>query len=649
MSNLELLPLPSLIDGRTLCETDGSLKEGNEDVVTFDGNVAYPSIEIDPKQIIKPTVIQHRLSSVFITPPQPLWKKAMSLIALTRIVSVFSLLANLQPTPLADCLSFPQKMESLSQFTLRHIAIFILWIYNWSINLYASLFPYSMLSSEETGQIFSPSLDWSNGVIKCFRWRPSGLRGALAVSNDDVFIYSSASIVLLLRHPFQKKIVDIVWNPKVEDEIAIVCQQVIIIWSIKQDSLNEKSRVPLSQATLIDKDIRCLCPITSATYDPSGNQIFVASPSSSKILILDHPLRPSPTQPAPGIKVPQSSASPLTFKPTVSSPSVMRTASTNVSVNASTQSPKAETEKEKVKFLRKWGQGVHRVLFAPNGYRLLTLPTSPCIRVYEKLAWSSKTWGGKVMSDICQCAVWSKPLGHYLLVAPRKDSSIYAVVMYDQPLPGEVGGEPTFMKVLDLSEYELPNGEMVGGAIHSMAWDAHSARLVVAFEENSQYLAVFKTTVRSILEIEPLGYIHGKPGEKPLAMDFHDSYKRGSLLTICWSSGLVSHIPFAYETQGALAKNRTLDLSRTRNNCSASSTPRNLTSYCRSPLLSSPLMPSPIGTPRNQQSDSFTDGPSNTSGTGYPSKHFLSSDSVISPRKPTLFSRLTASSRLSSQ
>lgn len=644
MSNLELLPLPNLIDGRTLGETDGSLQEGNEDVVIYDGNVAYPSIDIDPKQIIKPTVIKSRLSSAFITPPQPVWKKALNLILSKRILSVLSLLANLQPTPLDHCPTYSQKLRSLSQSTMKNIALCFLWVYNRIISLYASFFPYAMLSSEEMGQIFSPSLDWQNGVIKCFRWRSTGLRAALAVSNDDVFIYSSGNtIVLLLRHPFQKKIIDIVWNPKVEDEIAIVCQQVIVLWSLKCDSSNEKSRVPLSQATLIDNDVRCLYPITSATYDPTGNQIFVSSPSSSKILILDHPLRKAPTPPAAIAKV---QPSPLTFKSPVSSPSVMQTASTS---GSGTVAGKVDPDKDKIKFLRKWGQGFHRILFAPNGCRLLTLPTSSCIRVYEKFAWSSKTWGSKVMSDLCQCAVWSKPLGHYLLIAPRKDPSVYAVVMYDQPLAGEVGGEPTFMKVLDLSEYELPNGQMVGGAIHDMAWDAHSARLVIAFEENSEYLAVFKTTVRSILEIEPLGFIHGNPGEKPLVMDFHDSFKRGSLLTICWSSGFVSHLPFAYETQSAPARNRNLDLSRTRNNSSSTSTPRNLTSYCRSPLLSSPAMPSPIGTPRSLHSDSFTDGAGNLSGAGYQTKHFLSSDSVISPRKPTLFSRLTASSGVSSQ
>lgn len=615
MSNLELLPLPTALDGRTLAEVDGVLEEGADDVIVYDGTTAYPSINIDPRQIIKPTVVKSSVSSAFLVQPQSVWKKALNLVMSYQIMSAVALIAVLEFTPLDASLTFGEKFKSIVQMALQQMAKGILWIHDQLRNLYASFYPYAMLPPEEMGQIFCRSLEWQQGVIRSFRWHPTVLKAALAVSNDDVFIYSSSdAIVLLLRHPFQKKIIDIIWNPKVDTEVAIICQAVIVIWSVKCDTPNEKSRVPLSNAVLIEKEVRKLYPITSVAYDPTGTQLFVSSPSSSKVLILDHPRK---------LATPAST--------------------TTTSVPAfKTPSSKAEDPKDKVVFLRKWGHGVHRLIFSPNGNRLLTLPTANCIRVYEKNAWSSRTWGSRMMSDLCQCAVWSRPLGHYLLVASRKDPSIYAVAFYDQPLAGEVGGESTFMKVLDLSEYELPNGQMVGGEIHDMVWDKNSERLVIAFEENSEYLAVFRTSVRSILEIEPLGYIHGNPGEKPLAMDFHDLFKKGSLLTICWSSGFVSHVPFKYEPQGSVTKNRPVDANVRNRSVSTTSTPRNLTSYCRSPLLSSPL-PSPIGTPGLRPAtvtDSLNVTPTSTS--THMTKHFLSSDSVITPRKPTLFSRMAS-------
>lgn len=625
MSNLELLPVPSSLEGRTLVEVDDKLEEGTHDVIVYDGTTAYPNINIDPRQIIKPTVVKSKFSTDFIVQPQSIWKKALNFIRSYQFMSAFTLIANLQYKTLNECLTLTEKVKSIIQLSIQKMAQGIVWIHDQLIKIYSSFYPYAMLPPEEMGQIFSQALDWQNGVIRSFRWHPTALKAALALSNDDVFIYSSSdTIVLLLRHPFQKNIIDIIWNPKIETEVAVVCQGVIVIWSVKTDPSNEKSRIPLSNAILIEKEVKKLYPITSVIYDPTGTQLFVSSPSSSKVLILDHPNCPSP--PAATSSLVSSPISPNFKSPQVKNVTLI----------------KKEETKEKVEFIRKWGQGVHRLIFSPNGSRLLTLPASNCIRVYEKLAWSSRKWGSQHMSDLCQCAVWSKPLGHYLLVAPRKDPSIYAVAFYDQPLAGEVGGESTFMKVLDLSEYELPNGQMVGGAIHNMAWDKNSARLVIAFEENSEYLAVFKTSVRSILEIEPLGYIHGNPGEKPLAMDFHDSFKKGSLLTICWSSGFISHLPFQYELQSTVHKNRSLDVSRVRN-VSTTSTPRNLTSYCRSPLLSSPL-PSPIATPSRHHgtpNESLNLTPSTSS--THVTKHFLSSDSVITPRKPTLFSKMATS------
>jgi aladin len=199
---------------------------------------------------------------------------------------------------------------------------------------------------------------------------------------------------------------------------------------------------------------------------------------------------------------------------------------------------------------------------------------------------------------------------------------------------------------LDVSEYELPNGQMVGGAVHDMVWDQNSQRLVISFRDNPEFLAVFRTNTRSILEIEPLGLIHGLPGEKPLLMDFHDSFKKGSLLTICWSSGFLSHIPFQYSVLPAVTRHPGASSVMT-------STPRSLTSFCRSPGLMSSPPSSPVASPipnhRSLMTHNYTSFMSDDLTINFASAssphhhhHLLSSDSVMSPRKPVLFSTMTS-------
>ena len=130
---------------------------------------------------------------------------------------------------------------------------------------------------------------------------------------------------------------------------------------------------------------------------------------------------------------------------------------------------------------------------------------------------------------------------------------------------------------------------------------------------------MYKTVIRPNLEMTPIGFVHGLPSEIPLHISFNNSFRNGSLLTVCWNSGVVSYIPLQFD-------------SKTNKSMYTSGTPRSLTSFCvaspnrsitsnNSSLRGTPLRPSKV--------------------LNSPLIHFTPNDSVLSPKRPLLFTTLT--------
>ncbi|KAI1289850.1 Aladin [Halotydeus destructor] len=442
---------------------------------------------------------------------------------------------------------------------VQKIAIFVLLLWQAMMAIYGSIFPFDLIPKDDLCQMFSHNLDWEGSLIRTFSWHPNYYRCAFAISNDDIYVYSAAHTNgLLLRHPLQRKIMSLAWMPKNEDVLAVGCQAVVVIWTI-DSTATTASRVAISCSRLIDTGLPL--PVTTVAFEPSGEWLVIGGPTSSKL--------------------------------------------TMVNANKSKEN----------KVVRRFGSGYPRIDWSPDGVRMLCHTTSKYIRVFENQAWSSSTWGSDVMDDLCQASCWSKPYGRFLLVAPKSDSCVYALTFLDTAEAGIVGGASSLTKLLDFEELEHAEIDNIGKVVHDMLWDKHSERLVISFKDQPESIAVFKTRIKPTLEVELSGFIHGLPGEKASIMAFHDLFSQGSLLTICWDSGVVTHIPFQYQAN-----------KKTRPS-TVCSTPRSLTNFCASPST----LPSPIGSPfdktRIVSPRGFT---------------FLASDTVVTLKKPTIFSRLQA-------
>ncbi|KAM4755208.1 aladin isoform 2-T3 [Cyanocitta cristata] len=200
------------------------------------------------------------------------------------------------------------------------------------------------------------------------------------------------------------------------------------------------------------------------------------------------------------------------------------------------------------------GGGVTYLAWSPDGSKVLAATPSAVFRVWEAQMWTCERW--PTIRGRCQTGCWS-PDGSRLLFTVLGESVIYSLSFseYRGEMQGQVGGSKTASIVADLSEttFETLYGEeRIGGEVHSMVWDPTGERLAVIIRGHPEgpgsqtAVAVFRTRNSPVFELLPCGFVRGERGARPQLISFHPCFPRGALLTVCWSSGRISHIPFFF-------------------------------------------------------------------------------------------------------
>ena len=210
--------------------------------------------------------------------------------------------------------------------------------------------------------------------------------------------------------------------------------------------------------------------------------------------------------------------------------------------------------------------------------------------MFEPFNWSQNKWS--LEGNFIQDLVWSKPHGRILLVANKVEPLLYALPFLDNSQPGDVGGNKSLVKALDLTATRTESDELVGGLVQSLAWDKTGRRLAISFKDNPESILLYKTIERSTVEFHQLGVIQSESSSIPLFMEFHDNFKNGSLLTVCWSNGTCQHIPMFHmpneQIQNGISNedsfNRSLNntsyIGSFHDQASPARTPRSLTNFC---------------------------------------------------------------------
>ncbi|XP_075757717.1 aladin isoform X3 [Pelodiscus sinensis] len=306
----------------------------------------------------------------------------------------------------------------------------------------------------------------------------------------------TSATVPILKHRLQRSVAALAWKPLCASILAVACQSCVLVWHLDPTSLSTRPSSGCAQVLAHPGH----SPVTSLAWAPSGEMLLSASPVDTAMLVWD---------------VSTENCVPL-----------------------------------------QWfgGGGVTYLAWSPDGSRVLAATPSAVFRVWEAQMWTCERW--PTIKGRCQTGCWS-PDGSRLLFTVQGESVIYSLSFseYSGELQGQVGGSKTASIVADLSEtgFETLYGEeRIGGEVHSMAWDPSGERLAAVIRgspeaaESRTIVAVFRTRNSPVFELLPCGFLQGEPGAQPQLLAFHPCFKKGALLTVCWSTGRISHVPFFF-------------------------------------------------------------------------------------------------------
>uniref|UniRef100_A0A3P8X1E6 Achalasia, adrenocortical insufficiency, alacrimia n=1 Tax=Cynoglossus semilaevis TaxID=244447 RepID=A0A3P8X1E6_CYNSE len=152
--------------------------------------------------------------------------------------------------------------------------------------------------------------------------------------------------------------------------------------------------------------------------------------------------------------------------------------------------------------------------------------------------WTCERW--PCVKGRCHSGCWS-PDGSRLLFTVQGISSSTSQ------------GPQAASVVADLSEttFSTPDGDVVvGGEIQSLVWDPRGERLAVLLKGSPSTTRGRHTIRWSLLPVS-VGFVQGEPEAEPRLMQFHPNFQHGALLTVCWSTGRITHVPFYFLSAGA--------------------------------------------------------------------------------------------------
>lgn len=88
---------------------------------------------------------------------------------------------------------------------------------------------------------YSRTRNWANAPVKCLAWHPHTTKIAVVTSDDNVRVYcSEASFVSTLKCKAQGHVSSLSWRPLSASEIAVGCEQGVVVWTVDPNSMFTK-------------------------------------------------------------------------------------------------------------------------------------------------------------------------------------------------------------------------------------------------------------------------------------------------------------------------------------------------------------------------------------------------------------------------
>lgn len=88
---------------------------------------------------------------------------------------------------------------------------------------------------------YSRTRSWNNAPVKCLAWHPHTTKIAVAMADDNVRVYcSDVPFVSTLKCKAQGHVSSLSWRPFSASELAVGCEQGVIVWTVDPNSMFTK-------------------------------------------------------------------------------------------------------------------------------------------------------------------------------------------------------------------------------------------------------------------------------------------------------------------------------------------------------------------------------------------------------------------------
>uniref|UniRef100_A0A8C8CJY1 Aladin seven-bladed propeller domain-containing protein n=1 Tax=Oncorhynchus tshawytscha TaxID=74940 RepID=A0A8C8CJY1_ONCTS len=366
----------------------------------------------------------------------------------------------------------------------------VLALLQWVSSFHGSLFPHLTLSSKDMTAEFSQVSDCA---VRSFAWHPHTQNAVLnlfclflLLSLKHSVSFSLSANTPTLKHRLQHSVAALQWKPLCASTLAVACHNCLLVWHVDPTSFSTRPSSGCAQVLFHPGH----SPVTSMAWSPNGSLLVSASPMDTAMLVWDVAVE-------------------ITY-----------------------------------------------LSWSPDGSCVLAATPSYLFRVWETRMWTCERW--PCLKGRCQSGSWS-PDGSRLLFSVLGETVIYALSFTDTPgIPlGMSGGPKAATVVADLSETTLntPDGDMaVGEEIQSLAWDPTGERLGLLLKGQAPSLLSSFSKLESVFchLLSSTHFLLPVPSgdAEPRLMQFNPNYKHGAQLTVCWSNGKITHVPFCFMSPG---------------------------------------------------------------------------------------------------
>ncbi|CAK1586718.1 unnamed protein product [Parnassius mnemosyne] len=131
---------------------------------------------------------------------------------------------------------------------------------------------------------YSRTRNWSTAPIKCIAWHPHTTKIAVATADDNVRVYcSEVSFVSTLKCKAQGHVSSLSWRPYSASELAVGCEQGVIVWTVDPNSMFTKPSS--SNAVVLKRSGHS--PVTDVSWSPNGDLLVSCCGADTSMLVWD--------------------------------------------------------------------------------------------------------------------------------------------------------------------------------------------------------------------------------------------------------------------------------------------------------------------------------------------------------------------------